>query len=66
MPAALADRLDIVISLIAGVVVTLYGFGLIGKRREGSPPSGQVRFIKAARWLGPVLVVISAVRLFLP
>ena len=65
MPTVMADRLDIVISLIAGVVVTLYGFGLIGKRREGSPPAGQERFIKAARWLGPVLVVISVIRLFL-
>jgi hypothetical protein len=62
MSTLLADRLDVMVSLVAGIVVTLYGFGALG-RRGGPPDQRQARFTKAARWLGPVLVVASAVRL---
>ncbi len=63
MAAGLADKLDIVISLVAGVVATLYGFGVIGKPQGGSPSARGAQFLKLAKWLGPLLIVISAVRL---
>lgn len=61
--AGLADRMDISISLVAGLMVTLYGFGFIGRRQGGVPDPRLGRFMTLAKWLGPLLVVISAVRL---
>jgi len=66
MSAGIADRLDIVISVVAGLAVTLYGFGVIGRRPQGASDPRQQRFITLAKWLGPLLVVISAVRLLAP
>lgn len=65
MSAGFADKLDILISLAVGVGATLYGFGVIGKRREKALDPRQAWFVTAARWLGPLLVVVSAARLLL-
>lgn len=65
MSTVLADKLDIVISLVVGIVITLYGFGKLGTHRGHSPDPRQNRFAKLAKWLGPLLIVLSAIRLLL-
>lgn len=67
MSTMLADKLDIVISLIVGIVVTLYGFGAFGTPQDRAPAAAQQQsFTRLAKWLGPILAAVSAIRLLLP
>ena len=59
--ASMADRMDIWISIIAGIVGTLYGIGIIGTKAQDPRTA---KFRQWAKWLGPLLVVIGLIRLF--
>ena len=58
-----ADQTDVLISLAVGMAAALYGFGVIGRRPGAIANPRQARFIQAAKWFGPVLVVVSVIRL---
>jgi hypothetical protein len=65
MSPGVARQFDVWISLVVGLLATLYGFRVIGPAsgRDDAQEQRYQRFAKLARWLGPVILRIGIIRI---
>lgn len=59
-PNDIADLADISISLVGGILVTLFGFRLIGK--TNSLDALYAKWGKYLRWIGPAYIILTLIR----
>ena len=61
-PTAIADLVDVGLSVFGGVLVTLFGFRVIGKSEI--MVAWHKKWGKHMRWLGPVWITLALIQYF--
>lgn len=61
-PNDIADLLDLVISILGGILATLFGFRVFGKAK--SLDAFHAKWGKHLRWIGPVYILFTLIHHF--